>query len=70
MEKTRSFKCADCKHAWEVPHGTGESGKEMECPKCGSANIHRLVEGAEKWKGGPQGPGRHGFGHGKARRKA
>jgi len=71
MEKTRSFKCADCGHVWEAPHGTGESGRDMECPECGSAGIHRYIQGAGKGTGGPhEAGGGYGFGHGGGRRKA
>ena len=34
----RRFRCFDCGHEWEVPYGTG---RPVECPKCGSKNIHR-----------------------------
>jgi predicted DNA-binding protein (UPF0251 family) len=33
----RKFKCLDCSHEWEEPHGTG---RPSVCPKCGSKNIH------------------------------
>ncbi len=46
----RKFKCEDCKHTWDVPFGTGQKGVEMKCPKCKSANIHRIDYGG------------HGFG--------
>lgn len=49
MEK-REFKCADCGYVWEVPFGTP---RPDECPKCNSANLHRV--------NGPR-MGRHGFG--------
>ena len=38
MNAVRKFKCDDCQHAWEVPHGTG---RPTDCPSCRSANIHR-----------------------------
>jgi predicted DNA-binding protein (UPF0251 family) len=50
-ESTRKFKCYDCGHEWEEPHGTGRPDK---CPKCGSTNIHRTPEDrgyAPSWKG-------------------
>lgn len=37
----RRFRCADCKHAWELPHGTG---RPAVCPKCQGKNIHRAEE--------------------------
>ncbi len=38
MTQARKFKCYDCRHAWEVPYGTGRPEK---CPNCESVNIHR-----------------------------
>lgn len=38
MAEQRQFECYDCKHTWELPHGTG---RPAECPACKSANIHR-----------------------------
>jgi uncharacterized protein len=38
MNSMRKFKCHDCQHAWEVPHGTG---RPAGCPSCQSMNIHR-----------------------------
>ena len=37
-EANRKFKCLDCGHEWEEPHGRG---RPDACPKCGSKNIHR-----------------------------
>jgi transcription elongation factor Elf1 len=59
MAQERKFKCYDCNHEWGVPSGTGVSGREMTCPKCGSSNIHRAPAG----KMG-QGRGRGGSGRG------
>lgn len=38
MTVTRKFRCSDCGHAWEIPHGTG---RPEGCPSCKSTNIHR-----------------------------
>jgi predicted DNA-binding protein (UPF0251 family) len=38
---TRRFTCFDCKHSWEIPHGTARPDL---CPQCQSANIHRADE--------------------------
>jgi DNA-directed RNA polymerase subunit RPC12/RpoP len=45
MTMPRRFKCSDCNHEWEVPYGSGQTGREMVCPKCGSSNIHRTDPG-------------------------
>ena len=37
-DTNRKFKCLDCGHEWEEPHG---KGRPDACPKCGSKNIHR-----------------------------
>ncbi len=34
----RHFKCYDCGHEWDVPHGPP---RPVRCPNCQSANIHR-----------------------------
>lgn len=53
MSDLRRFKCYACSHEWGVPYGTGQSGRQMKCPKCGSNNIHRAdVEGAGRGRGG------------------
>jgi predicted DNA-binding protein (UPF0251 family) len=39
MTDTRKFRCSDCGHAWEIPHGTG---RPEGCPSCKSANFHRV----------------------------
>jgi hypothetical protein len=41
MVSPRKFRCSECQHSWEVPHGTGRPGA---CPQCGSSNIHRDEE--------------------------
>jgi predicted DNA-binding protein (UPF0251 family) len=41
MNAMRKFKCYDCQHTWEVPHGTGRPGN---CPSCQSVNIHRAED--------------------------
>ncbi len=40
----RRFVCADCGHTFEVAYGTGTSGAQMTCPKCGGRNVHRHPE--------------------------
>ncbi len=45
MSTQRKFKCSDCQFEWEAPHGSGQTGREMVCPKCGSKNIHRTDSG-------------------------
>jgi predicted DNA-binding protein (UPF0251 family) len=40
-DASRKFKCFDCSHEWEEPHGRGRTGS---CPKCGSKNIHRAPQ--------------------------
>jgi predicted DNA-binding protein (UPF0251 family) len=36
---TRKFRCAECGHTWEVPHGTG---RPEGCPSCKSVTFHRV----------------------------
>ena len=54
MAAMRRFTCYDCNHTFEVPYGTGGSGRTMECPECGGTNIHR----AEGDRGFERGAGR------------
>jgi predicted DNA-binding protein (UPF0251 family) len=49
MSPMRKFKCYDCRHDWELSHGTGRPGN---CPSCKSTNIHR----AEDDRGYARGP--------------
>lgn len=42
MSEMRKIKCEACGHIWEAPFGTGKRVIGMNCPKCGSANIHRI----------------------------
>jgi predicted RNA-binding Zn-ribbon protein involved in translation (DUF1610 family) len=37
----RTFKCYTCDHTWQLPHGKGGRGIDLQCPACGSNNIHR-----------------------------
>jgi uncharacterized protein len=37
----RHFTCKQCSHEWTVPHGTGQSGRDMGCPTCESVDIIR-----------------------------
>lgn len=41
MPAVRRFTCYDCNHTFEVPYGTGGPGVSMNCPECGSTNVHR-----------------------------
>ena len=50
----RQFICYDCKHEWSVPYGTPRPG---ECPKCGSANIHRSPKDKGRTRFGMSGKG-------------
>lgn len=53
--KNREFECLDCGENWEVEPCTegGKHGYEIECPKCGSLNKIKIVDGE-----------RHACGHG------
>ena len=37
----RHVLCHDCGHLWDVPHGTGQRCRDMECPQCGSTFVRR-----------------------------
>jgi ABC-type ATPase with predicted acetyltransferase domain len=39
--QTKHFRCYECGEIIEVPYG---QPKPLQCPKCGSSNIHRLEE--------------------------
>ncbi len=54
MASERKFKCYDCGHEWQVPHGTG---RPNVCPKCGSKNIHRSEDDRGHARGNRQGGG-------------
>ncbi len=42
----RKFKCYACEYEWELPHGDGQMGINLKCPKCNSQNVHRIhIEG-------------------------
>ncbi len=62
MNSMRKFKCSDCQHTWEVPHGTG---RLRGCPSCQSVNMHRAAEDRGFAAGGRrrmgQGRGCHGI---------
>jgi len=66
MADKRYFKCYDCNHEWSLPYGTGQSGLQMKCPQCGSANIHRAGAAGRGRGRGPSsaGRGRNGPGRG------
>ena len=38
----REFMCAECKHKWNLPFG---SGRPDQCPECQCKNIHRANVG-------------------------
>jgi uncharacterized protein len=62
MAETRTFKCDDCEHSWQIPFGTERPG---ECPQCQSKNIHRAEEergGRRGRRGGGAGGGGRGNG--------
>lgn len=46
MDTMRRFLCSDCKHEWQVPHGTA---RPRECPSCRSVNIHRHPDDRGGW---------------------
>ena len=52
--KNRVFECLDCKETWEVEPCTegGKHGYEIACPKCGSMNKTKLVDGERHACGG------------------
>lgn len=64
MPATRKFTCYDCNHTFEVPYGTGGAGVDMQCPECGSANVHRAAgdRGFERTGAGRGGAGGTGGG--------
>lgn len=57
----RRFTCYDCNHTFDVPYGTGGTGRSMECPECGGRNIHR-AEGDRGFERGGRMPGAQGGG--------
>lgn len=58
MEDQRTFRCAECKHEWQEPFGTG---RPAGCPKCQSSDFMRTdaVRGSGTG-GGPAGGGGRG----------
>jgi hypothetical protein len=84
MAVTRRFTCYDCNETFEVPYGTGVSGRQMNCPKCGGRNVHRaegdrgfergarreatIMAGGGFGAGGGRGPSSLGRGRGGAGR--
>jgi len=42
LPEMRTFACADCRHQWQEPFGTGRPGG---CPSCGSARFQRTDNG-------------------------
>lgn len=58
----RTFKCYDCGHTWNLPHGRGGLGAGLNCPECESGNVHRVHdERGARARGA--GNGGSGFGH-------
>lgn len=55
MNGMRSFTCAECRHEWQVPHGTG---RPKECPECHGRNFHRTGAGRCRGLGHCHGQGR------------
>jgi predicted DNA-binding protein (UPF0251 family) len=55
MAAKREFRCYDCQHTWELPHGTGRPGN---CPSCKGGNIHRAEEDRGYARGWGAGQGR------------
>ena len=57
--KNRVFECLNCKEIWEeIPCSEGgKHGYEIACPKCGSMNKSKIVDGARHACGG------HGHNH-------
>ena len=53
--KNRVFECLDCKETWEVAPCTegGKHGYEIPCPKCGSMNKTKVMDGERHSCGGP-----------------
>lgn len=39
--KLRNFVCGACGHKWTVPHGTGQRGRDMNCPNCHERQVRR-----------------------------
>ncbi|VBB08371.1 rna polymerase sigma factor region 3/4 [Lucifera butyrica] len=37
----RHFICKQCSREWDVLHGAGQSGMDMQCPNCESRDIMR-----------------------------
>jgi hypothetical protein len=56
----RTFKCYDCGHTWQLPHGEGGVGAGLTCPACESGNVHRA--GGERGGRGRGAEGDGGFG--------
>ncbi len=38
----RRFACRSCLHNWSHPFGTGQRGKDLNCPCCQSPDISRI----------------------------
>lgn len=69
MKDQRKFKCTACELEFEVPFGTGQTGKQMNCPSCG-AQVYMVDAGGFGARSGAadnksQGGRGRGFGGGK-----
>jgi predicted DNA-binding protein (UPF0251 family) len=52
MKPMRTFRCANCRHEWQEPHGTG---RPAECPACHGKDFHRAAEERGQCGSGPRG---------------
>lgn len=52
----RNFECLACGFVWEVPRG---HPRPSQCPRCGSGEIRRAIQGPRFMRGGK------GWGHGR-----
>ncbi|MDR7867761.1 MAG: DUF134 domain-containing protein [Sporomusaceae bacterium] len=43
-DRLRHFVCGACGHKWAVPHGTGQRGRDMNCPSCQAQQARREEE--------------------------
>ena len=65
MMASRRFRCFDCGYEWDVPFGTGPRGVDLRCPRCGSANVHRIDDNPPPMVSGRgYGRGQGGYGQG------
>jgi len=75
MAEQRTFECAECRHVWQAPFGTG---RPDGCPSCQSKNFHRAKQTSESPNAGRGcchrnrygGQGGYGRGRGRGRSAA